>query len=154
MRKPIALIICLMGTLTLVPVSPVQAKSIGYDRECRSSSKWKYAKQHRFSMRGQSYRLIESHTPDEKTGNSYASFCLIRGNFVKVIKLENASGPLRSDGNSHSLAQVSDGIFTIEFIPDVDDGVFVMYYKIDMRNPQTPKSAFLKSTWQGRRVKP
>jgi hypothetical protein len=148
MRRSISLIICLIGTLILVPDFPARAKSVGYNQECQSSSKWKRAKQHRFSMRGKSYKLIESHTPDSKDPRfSHTSFCLVQGDSVKVLKLfkDNDSLSLSSEGNSRELKKVSDGIFTIEFSYDSDVGI-IKLYKIDLRNLQNPKVTLLKIT--------
>lgn len=147
MKKLITVLFCAISMFA--PHLSVQAKTTGYNGECRSSSKWKQVKQYHFSAKSKSYELIESHKSDSKNPQfSYVSFCLSQGSSLKILNIfkNERSVSLSSTGNIYDFKKIENSVFTFKFIYDADVAN-IMLYKIDMRNPQTPKVTLLKTSY-------
>jgi hypothetical protein len=137
MKKQVASIICLMGILILVFDFPAQAKSIGYDRECRSTYKYQKVKQYQFSSQGKLYKLIQS--VERKSKNPrlvLTSLCIAEDSSVR--KIFDITGRLYLQ---YPLKKVSSRIFTFILYGEASDGDSgaIFYYTIDMNDPQNPK---------------
>jgi hypothetical protein len=138
------------SVLIFTPHISVQAKTKGYNRECRSSSQWKYVKQYKLSTKGKSYKLIESSKQSHKDPtSSFVSLCLTDGNSLKELKLfpDEYTIPSTSiiGGNISEIKLIANNVFTFEFVYDTDLAI-IRKYKLDLSRPRNPKLTYLYQT--------
>jgi hypothetical protein len=157
MNNRILSIAILTGVFSVIAgglsIFPIQAKSVGYDRECHPSSKWKKVKSYQFVTENRPYSIVQSfERVDSIPHLTGLSLCLVKGDLVKVLKVSINDSPesnLTESGYERGLLKKIDNtIFEIHIYREGGDGSSASTrYSIDLKNPKKIKVKVLSNAY-------